>query len=181
MHTSSSYSFEEQDLVVRISEFLTAQAPGSSRVPAAENRCQRCEALVTDCWRTEQEQLLNYLELYCIGHIFVSFSTAVDEKITEARGFAVRVPGKILLAMFSSALLNTECSWLLCSCSVHMWNLPSAFFFSPDVISAAQLPTPVFVRSKNYTRQNEKTKVTTHRQIMAVAFGILCPAGTFSC
>lgn len=114
MHASSSYPFEEQDLVARISEFLKAQAPGSSRVPAAESPCQRWEALVTDCWRTEQEPLLNYLELYCIGRIFVSFSVAVDEKITEARGFAVYVPGKILFATFSFALLNTECSWLLC-------------------------------------------------------------------
>lgn len=89
-------------------------------VSAAGSPCQRHKALATDCWITEQEQLLNHLELYCMRHIFVSFSAAVDEKITEARGFAVHVPEKILFAMFSSAMLNTSRSWPLCLCSVHM-------------------------------------------------------------
>lgn len=54
-----------------------------------------------------------------MGRIFLSFSAAIDEKITEARGFAVHVPQKTLSAMFSSAMLNTEYSWPLCLCSVH--------------------------------------------------------------
>lgn len=40
--------------------------------------------------------------------------------------------------------------------------------------------TPVLVRTRKHTGQKEKTKVTTHRQNMAVTFSMLCPAAMFS-
>lgn len=97
-----------------------------------------------------------------------------------------------------SQRICSPCSWEDTFCHVSFFNveqllLASMFvfsshvksakclFFSHDVITAAQLPTPVFVRFRKYTGQKEKTKVTTRRQIMAVAFSILCPAATFSC
>lgn len=56
--------------------------------------------------------------------------------------------------IFFSVVLNTLCSWPLCT--VLMQNLPSIFFsFSHYVISAAQLPAPVFVRSIKYTGEKE--------------------------
>lgn len=40
--------------------------------------------------------------------------------------------------------------------------------------------TPVLLRTRKHTGQKEKTKVTTHRQNMAVAFSMLCPTAMFS-
>lgn len=97
-----------------------------------------------------------------------------------------------------SRRICSPCSWENTFCHVsfcnveHSW-LASMFVFSSHVKSAkcfffqswcnhcCTASHSSICEIQKIHRTRKITKVTTHRQIMAVAFSVLCPAATFSC
>lgn len=115
---------------------------------------------------------MNCLELCFMGHIFMSCPAAIDERITEARGFVARVPEKILFDVSSSVMLNLLCCYVVFSSHVKS---AKHLFFSQVAIGAAQCPTPVFVsiiqdKRKKQTNPKLKAKVFTPWKRTAEAF-----------
>lgn len=111
---------------------------------------------------------MNCLELCCVGRGFVSFPAAGDEKIAEARGFAVRVPEEMPFAVF------IEHSVLLASAFSSHQKCAKRLVFGHDVIAAAHRPAPAFVRSKKYIGQNPKRSPPTGKWSRSILCVVSC-------